>query len=406
MDEFLIDYIKSGKAWLFIGSGPSIEMGYPSWSELASIAIDTVKIESVGTNHKKIEVHFKKNEYPKVFEEAKKILGGHRLLQILSDNLKSTSSSEIYKLISEWPIAVYLTTNYDDEIQRHLTHINEVYISHSNSEDHMKYLLPDTRGIIVKLHGDLRSEKGLILTESQYQEILLSRDWEYWRQKMTHVFHDNRIIIIGHSLTDNNIKHVLEVAKVGAGVIQPICWIAPDPTNDQIREFLEKYRIRVIPYDNREGDHKNLIKVIRQTSYFIPQRESISISEQIAKVSQSPLGKDAAAPGFFVFNNLAKQDDFEDKRVNIVIAAMQAAVNQLTAQGTFTLKDAFEISGWPSDMIIPIDFFNEVMARVIDEELFEPVGDRFKVGSNAEKNALDNKLRFELFNGSDKTKRQ
>ncbi len=45
MDEFLIDYLRSGQCYLFIGSGPSCQMGYPSWEDLASIAASTAKIE-------------------------------------------------------------------------------------------------------------------------------------------------------------------------------------------------------------------------------------------------------------------------------------------------------------------------------------------------------------------------
>ena len=37
MDKFLIDYLHSGKTWLLIGSGPSVEVGQPSWEELASV---------------------------------------------------------------------------------------------------------------------------------------------------------------------------------------------------------------------------------------------------------------------------------------------------------------------------------------------------------------------------------
>jgi len=66
-----------------------------------------------------------------------------------------------YKLIARWPVPVYLTTNYDDEIQAHLAELGETYLPYSNSEDHMAYLLPDLSGALFNLHGDLRSEKGL-----------------------------------------------------------------------------------------------------------------------------------------------------------------------------------------------------------------------------------------------------
>lgn len=47
MDKYLIDYLRSGKAWVLVGTGPSIQMGYPSWSVLAERAANWVKQEVV-----------------------------------------------------------------------------------------------------------------------------------------------------------------------------------------------------------------------------------------------------------------------------------------------------------------------------------------------------------------------
>jgi SIR2-like domain len=197
MDTFLIDYLKSGSAWVLVGSGPSIEMGYPSWAKLAVIAIQTVKSDAPGTGLGTIEAANKRKDFPSVFEEAKNILGAPRLIQALRKNLVSGRSSAIYKHITRWPVPVFLTTNYDDEIQYHLAALGEAYISYSNSEDHLAHLVPGLSGAILKLHGDFRSENGLILTKNHYREIIESDNWKYWRTKMTSVFQMNRIVVIG-----------------------------------------------------------------------------------------------------------------------------------------------------------------------------------------------------------------
>jgi SIR2-like protein len=357
MDSYLIDYLKSGKAWVLVGSGPSSEMGYPSWQHLAVSAFTAVQTSRPGLDHERIEQALTSKDFPSVFEKARDVLGGPGLLQVLQRELKPKGKSEIYKWITRWPAAVYLTTNYDDEIQSHLVEHREAYVSYNNSEDHLASLLPDTQGAIVKLHGDLRSEQGLILTSTQYKEIEESPNWEYWRNKMTSIFQMNRVIVVGHSLTDPNIRHVLSAAKKGGGVAQPICWIAPDVDSDRRREFLEQYRIRVIPYDNRNGSHLNLLRLIEHISEFVPPRTSISIRDQIKMVSYSQLGDSGAAPGFFVFNKLAAQSDYEEKRVDILLAAIQATIATLSKIGTFSLEKAFEIAGWPSGMDVPRSFF-------------------------------------------------
>jgi hypothetical protein len=395
VDNFLVDYLKSGKAWVLVGSGPSNAMGYPSWKNLAELAVKESKLQGRGLDHSTIESAFSKKDYPAVFDEACKVLGTERLLQVLRNSLTPKFDGEIYKLIARWPVAVYLTTNYDDEIQTALSANGAIFSSYSNSRDHMGLLHSDAQGIILKLHGDLRSETGLVLKKSQYQDILNSSEWQYWRTKMTSIFQMNRVVIIGHSLTDENIRHVLEAAKEGAGVEMPVCWIAPDATPPQIREFLEQKRIRVIPYDNRAGNHQNLFRLLENVSDFIPARTSIRIRDQIARVSQSPLGDNAAAPGFFVFNQLAKQDDFEDKRVDVVLAAMQSALPHLKLRGVFSIEDAITLSGWPEKIPIPTEFAKSVSIKAISSGIIKSLEGGYEVTEVGESLAAKNKGRFE-----------
>ena len=211
---------------------------------------------------------------------------------------------------------------------------------------------------------------------------------------MTSVFQMARVVVVGHSLSDKNIQHVLEAAKRGAGVVQPVCWIAPDVDLEQSREFLEKYRIRVIPYDNRDGTHRNLRRLLKHITQFIPPRTAIGIQQQIARVSHSPLGASAAAPGFFVFNKLAAQSNYDEKRVEIILASIQATLPTLSSLGKFTLQEALSTAGWPTDFPIPLSLAETIEARAIDDGILERENGRFKTGGKADAAALENKTRF------------
>ena len=338
MDEYVIDYIRSGKAFLLIGSGPSIAMGYPTWKELAEIAIDLVRNEMPAEKTTNMQKAKNRNDYAMVFEIAADLMGFDRLLEELNRKFSPKSDGKIYELLASWPVPVYLTTNYDDEIQNHLADLREAYISYSNSEDHLSHLIPELNGAVFKLHGDLRSEKGLILTKKHYDDISNSGSWQYWRTKMTSVFQLNRIIILGHSLTDTNIKHVLEAAKAGAGVVQPICWIAADVPPDSRRKYLETYRIRVISYDNQDGTHNNLIRLVENISDFIPPRTKIGMPNEMLPITKPSLGKSSGAPGFFVFNKIFENVELEEKRIEIIIAALQSVLWKLDSLKVLILR--------------------------------------------------------------------
>lgn len=350
MDQYLIDYLFSGKAWLLIGSGLSVAMGYPTWARLAEEVIRAIRSEIPARctpGIESIQSAFTRAEYPTVFDEAVQLFGWPRVLLVLRDILRPAGSDVIYELIAKWPVRVYMTTNYDDEISTHLARIGEPYTTLSNSEDHMGLLSLDSNSTVVKLHGDLTSSRGLILTKRNYDEIQNGESWQYWRTKLTSIFQILPVVIIGHSLADKNIKHVLEVAKRGAGVTQPVCWIAPDVEYEQRREYLEKYRIRVVTYSTQSGDHSNLVRLIRHITDFMPPRLSIHQRAQIAAISESPLGKSAAAPGFFVYNRLTKEAAFEERRLDILISVIESALPKLKTMNRFTLREALKIAGWP-----------------------------------------------------------
>src|SRR3990172_4660783 len=103
MDSFLIDYLKSGQAWVLVGSGPSVSMGYPSWQELARLAIEILKSERPAYGSSSLQSAMKRNDFPEVFEEVKNILGGPRLLQALKNKFSPSKASDLYRLIAKWP---------------------------------------------------------------------------------------------------------------------------------------------------------------------------------------------------------------------------------------------------------------------------------------------------------------
>src|SRR3990172_4896271 len=348
MDTYLVDYLTSGKAWVLVGAGPSIQMGYPSWRQLAASTIELLKQEGPAVHLAAADQAMKKDQFPEVFEVARKVLGAPRLLAHLNPLMAARAGGTIYNHLARWPVSVYLTTNYDDEIQAHLATLGEAFNTYDNTEEHLAFLGPRLSGAVFKLHGDLRSDKGLVLTSSQYEDIDHGANWQYWRTKLTSAFQSNPVIVVGHSLTDPNIRHVLEAARQGAGLHQPVCWLAPDVTFDASKELLEKYRIRVVTYDNRDGTHANLLRLVENVSQFVFPRTAVRLKAEFARALRSPLGPNAAAPGFFVFTKLMPREDFEQKRVEVICAAIQAVIPQLKSISPFSLKDALHLSGWPT----------------------------------------------------------
>ena len=118
----LVSILNSGRCIAVVGSGPSNEMGYPSWKRLAELAAG----KAVERNNSRYPRDFferliSEKKLPEVFKYAAKVLGGvDRLLPSLRDALKpKAATGKAYDLLARWPLRYYMTTNYDTELTAH-----------------------------------------------------------------------------------------------------------------------------------------------------------------------------------------------------------------------------------------------------------------------------------------------
>ncbi|MGC2742926.1 MAG: hypothetical protein WA672_07045, partial [Candidatus Angelobacter sp.] len=161
-------------------------------------------------------------------------------------------------------------------------------------------------------------------------------------------------------------------------------WIAPDVPQSTVNEYLEKYRIRVITYDNRDNSHRNLVRLIETLTDFAPPRLSVHISQSVARAATSPLEANAAAPGFFVFTKLSEQTDFETKQTDAMVAAIRAVLQKLQTLPRFSIQQALEMAGWPPAPPVRPELAARIADRAVGENLLSRSGNLFVVSAGAE----------------------
>src|ERR1035437_767210 len=118
-DPRLLAKLNLGRCFAFVGSGPSCEMGYPSWQVLASRTYEHLKSNGKVDDHESYERYLGTGSYPELFKIAEFDIGGRNALcRFLKQQLTPTSKAKgsIYELLVSWPFSCYLTTNYDNEL--------------------------------------------------------------------------------------------------------------------------------------------------------------------------------------------------------------------------------------------------------------------------------------------------
>lgn len=249
-------------------------MGYPSWKSLAMATLKLVP--PTDPDYRALTKLIDSCDFPEVFERMASRLGGieNLLTQIRPLFKPQRTESEAYTIICDWPFRCYLTTNYDDEIGNHLRKEKEHFTVSSNSQADLSAITAQSMRRIVKLHGDLNHGEGLVLTTDQYTAFETGGSRQYFRNKLISIFQMVPVVIIGHSMSDRDFKSLLRLAKESASPNNPIYTIVADVNQVESDRLLREFNIRVLSYPNPNGDHSQLIYLLRQINRFVVPRTS------------------------------------------------------------------------------------------------------------------------------------
>ncbi|MBI2848882.1 MAG: SIR2 family protein [Chloroflexi bacterium] len=303
-DKRLIQAINNGRCFALIGSGPSSEVGYPSWHSLAERTYTELTNMGCVSDAESYEKYLKHGEYPELFRQAEVDLGERsKLVDLIRQLLVPSTSNRgvLYELISRWPFACYLTTNYDDEIASYLANLGEHFTVIGNRQEDFYKLRDSVSHIIQKLHSDLNYPDEVVITSADYRRLYVADSGQYFRDKLRQVFEMFNIFIIGHSLSDPDIKCVLELARKTASPQHPIYMSAADFTKADERELLEKYNIVLVQYSNSDGTHSQLRRMLMTVDRFIVPRQR---RRERADTAGRPKEETESAVALFLFRRL------------------------------------------------------------------------------------------------------
>ena len=304
VDKELIRKINNGRCFALVGSGPSCEMGYPSWRKLAEQTHRELTKKGCISDSESYKKYLAEEKYPELFQLAECDLGDRdALLDLLKSLLIPAvkKHSTLYRLISEWPFACYLTTNYDDEIMAHLAGLNEHFTVIRNRDQDFNQWRDGISHLIQKLHSDLDHSDEVILTSADYQRIYVEDSCQYFRDRLCDVFKMFDVFIIGHSLSDPDINYILQLAQKRRSPGHPIYMVGANFTKADEQEFFRKYNIVLIRYPDSDGTHSGLRRMLKAADRFIVPRHS---SGTRSNIGSRPEEEVEAAIAIFLYRRL------------------------------------------------------------------------------------------------------
>jgi predicted ATPase len=165
--EALVEACARGSCVLFTGGGVSALGGLPTWHEVLLNVTERWKGEFSEERREGIEALLAQGEYDAVAELLESRLGRIGLMLDVGLELSGGQPPEaLTNLVSHVPFPAFLTTNYDDFLERALAHRAPLALTPRSGHD-FSTLLRETQPFVLKLHGDLDAPESATTTMSE-----------------------------------------------------------------------------------------------------------------------------------------------------------------------------------------------------------------------------------------------
>lgn len=223
--------------YLFIGSGLSLRYyGLPNWNGLLEEFCSRISDNELTYTKLKIETD---SNYPKIGEriseefnkrwfddasiKSNSLIVKKQVVEELCSPFKAEvalfiknrntlkkeydQEIEILTRVLSNHVSGVLTTNYDKLIES----IAPKYKVYSSQEELITAQLYGI-GELYKIHGDVDNPGTMVLTEKDYEQF--EKKYKYLAAKLLTIFSEFPIVFLGYSISDNNIRKILQEMAV------------------------------------------------------------------------------------------------------------------------------------------------------------------------------------------------
>ncbi|MBM7652994.1 SIR2 family NAD-dependent protein deacylase [Neobacillus cucumis] len=200
----------------------------------------------------------------------------------------NTEDVEKLKKLSEIDFSYFLTTNYDRVIEEEIMKGKNYLVQSLGKGEELNWNEKDKT--IIKIHGDIDSEKGIIFTHSQYYKFM--HDFGYFKSKLYNLFSSNVILMMGYGFNDINIHQTYFqfIRDYGTQVDNNKFYMVLSSYDKEkwgtyfsyYKRFLESYKINVIEAENLPSFVEELSNAIRN------EKESADLSLLFDTLSDEP----------------------------------------------------------------------------------------------------------------------
>lgn len=268
---------KPEKFVFFVGAGLSQPL-FPSWGTLLKEFISQANEIGLGFDKDELLGYVEKGEkYLDIAETCVNVMGQTRYRDLMEKTFdKEFSESEVpeaYKALMALSPKTIITTNYDriPDIEGK----GKYRVSTNKNAPEASRYLAENKNSVFKMHGDIIDQSSIVLTMSDYQEIINNN--KSTRNLLNSLLSTKILIFVGFSLSDPHIDAILDNIKaINNGLPLSHYVLLNESSKFRISSFEKKYGVKVISYTPSNNNHPEVVELLRALNH-----EAVSISEEI-----------------------------------------------------------------------------------------------------------------------------
>ncbi len=210
----LIDAINARSSVIYVGAGASIPVGLPTWRSFLIQCIHHAKKAKNGAyKWRQAERSLREGDYLTCADLIQNEIG-HLLERYVWDTFGHASTpSLIHQAISRVPFSLAVTTNYDRLLES--AYPNRPNVWTWRDPEAIFSSLKHGRFAVVKMHGDVGNGPSLVLTKTQYRDLMhLNRSFN---NCLSTILSLNTFLFIGSSLRDHDLLRLMDDARLVYG---------------------------------------------------------------------------------------------------------------------------------------------------------------------------------------------
>jgi len=267
--ELVTSYHENPEKFVFfIGAGLSQPL-FPSWGVLLKEFVELA--EEAGMSHDKSELLdcIERGEsYLDIAEVCVNAMGATRYRDIMEKVFDKDFSPEdvpeSYKILMDLSPKMIVTTNYDRLPE--IAGKGKYRISTNNNAPEASRFFAGNKNTVFKMHGDITDQSSIVLTTSNYQEIINKN--QSTRSLLNSIFSTKFFIFVGFSLSDPHIDTILNnIKSINNGIPLSHYVLLNESSSFKISSFENKYGVKVISYTPSSASHPEVNELLRALSH-------------------------------------------------------------------------------------------------------------------------------------------